>query len=337
MSSLNDYTVISLLGRGSFGQVKRKSYTVAVHNGTNTQVALKFLNKSRVNRESFSRIKTEIEILKKLAHPSIMALYDVINSAESLVLVTEYLPGGELYNLIQEKGSLTECQAKSIFKQVLLALEFCHLNSVVHRDLKPENILFDASGNAKLADFGLGTLLTGEFLLTPCGSQNYASPEIISGAKYSGTEIDVWSAGVVLYAMVAGTLPFGDESTPVLYSKIKTGNFSMPFGFSTALKDLIERMLNTHPVARITASEALKHPWLECSAAELRSVCFRNKTKVNEAVLRKALALTRGAGISLEEAREIVVTKKFEGITVAYRLLESKEIKSEKDCSEPED
>lgn len=127
MSCLNDYTILSPLGEGSFGKVKRDFYTVAVHRATSTKVALKILSKSTMKKKSsFVRIKTEVEILKKLSHPGVLALYDVIKTAKNLILVTEYLPGGDLYNVIQENITIDESRAKGLFKQIVLAMEYCH-------------------------------------------------------------------------------------------------------------------------------------------------------------------------------------------------------------------
>lgn len=326
MSCLNDYTLLSPLGEGNFGKVKRDFYTVAMHKATKTQVALKILSKSTMKKKSsFARIKTEVEILKKLSHPGVLALYDVIKTTKNLILVTEYLPGGDLYSAIQKNITIEESHAKKLFRQIVLAMEYCHSRSVVHRDIKPENILLDSLGCAKLADFGLGQLLQdGSFLRTSCGSYNYAAPEVISGEKYFGPEVDIWSAGVVLYVMVAGVLPFDDENIAVLSSKIRTGSFSTPFWFSAPLKDLLERMLNPDSVARLTVGQIKRHPWVEFRVTELRPLSLRPQPEVNASVLRKVLGLGFSQ-FSYERAKHTVENNKFEGVSVAYRLLESKE------------
>ena len=144
----------------------------------------------------------------------------------------EYVPGGELYNLIERKDRLYEEEARVYTQQILSALEYCHRRKVAHRDIKPENIFLDEEKNIKLGDFGLSNLMqAGEFLRTSCGSPNYAAPEVISGSMYCGTEVDVWSTGVVLYALLAGYLPFDDNNTTSLFAKIKTANYIMPHHF----------------------------------------------------------------------------------------------------------
>ena len=141
-------------------------------------------------------------------------------------------------------------------------VEYCHRNMVVHRDLKPENLLLDAKSNVKIADFGLSNVMRdGHFLKTSCGSPNYAAPEVISGKLYSGPEVDVWSCGVILYALLCGSLPFDDESIPNLFKKIKGGIYNLPSHLSPGSRDLIARMLLVDPLKRITISEIRSHPW----------------------------------------------------------------------------
>lgn len=134
----------------------------------------------------------------------------------------------------------------------------------MHRDLKPENLLLDADNNIKIADFGLSNVAhDGDFLRTSCGSPNYAAPEVISGNLYAGPEVDVWSCGVILYALLCGTLPFDDESIPNLFKKIKSGMYSLPSHLSQSARELILRMLVVDPIKRITMSEVRAHPWYQ--------------------------------------------------------------------------
>ena len=134
----------------------------------------------------------------------------------------------------------------------------------MHRDLKPENLLLDADNNIKIADFGLSNVMRdGEFLRTSCGSPNYAAPEVISGHLYAGPEVDVWSCGVILYALLCGSLPFDDESIPNLFKKIKSGMYSLPSHLSQLARDLIPRMLVVDPMKRVTVPEVRAHAWFQ--------------------------------------------------------------------------
>ena len=140
-----------------------------------------------------------------------------------------------------------------MFQQIISGVEYCHEYRVVHRDLKPENLLLDTGYNIKIADFGLSNMMVdGNFLETSCGSPNYAAPEVIAGCIYSGPEVDVWSCGVILYALLCGSLPFDDESIPNLFKKIKSGRFKMPMLLSEDSRDLIRRMIVVDPMKRIT-------------------------------------------------------------------------------------
>lgn len=132
----------------------------------------------------------------------------------------------------------------------------------MHRDIKPENILLDDDYNIKLADFGLSNFMhDGKFFQTSCGSPNYAAPEVISGELYCGPEVDIWSTGVVLYALLAGKLPFDEEIISSLFNKIKRGDYQMPHHLSDEVKDLIRRILQPDPIRRINISQIKRHPW----------------------------------------------------------------------------
>ena len=143
-------------------------------------------------------------------------------------------------------------------------VQYCHHKRIVHRDLKPENLLLDSQNNMKIADFGLSNVMKdGEFLRTSCGSPNYAAPEVISGHLYAGPEVDVWSCGVILYALLCGSLPFDDENIPNLFKKIKQGIYSLPSHLSNLARNLIPRMLEVDPMKRITIPEIRQHPWFQ--------------------------------------------------------------------------
>lgn len=156
-------------------------------------------------------------------------------------------------------------EARHFFHQIISGVEYCHFHRIVHRDLKPENLLLDADNNVKIADFGLSNLMEdGDFLRTSCGSPNYAAPEVISGSLYAGPEVDVWSCGVILYALLCGSLPFDDESIPNLFRKIRGGMYSLPSHLSEMARDLIPRMLVVDPMKRITIPEiryAFSYSW----------------------------------------------------------------------------
>ncbi|GFR92753.1 protein kinase AMPK alpha subunit 2 [Elysia marginata] len=216
---IGHYILGDTLGVGTFGKVK-----IATHQMTGHKVAVKILNRQKIkNLDVVGKIRREIQNLKLFRHPHIIKLYQVISTPTDIFMVMEHVAGGELFDYIVKHGRLKEPEARRFFQQIISGVDYCHRHMVVHRDLKPENLLLDSSNNVKIADFGLSNMMTdGEFLRTSCGSPNYAAPEVISGKLYAGPEVDIWSCGVILYALLCGTLPFDDEHVPTLFRKIKS-------------------------------------------------------------------------------------------------------------------
>ena len=176
----------------------------------------------------------------------------------------EYIPGGELYNLIERYGRIDENKSRKYFQQIVSAIEYSHMNAVSHRDIKLENILLDSRDNIKITDFGLSSYMKdGEFLETACGSPNYAAPELLLKKKYCGTEADVWSLGVLLYTLLAAALPFDEPTLPCLYDKIKKGECKFPLHFSPLAEDLIRKCLTVDPMKRIRIPDIKIHPWCQ--------------------------------------------------------------------------
>jgi len=172
--------------------------------------------------------------------------------------------GGELFDYIVKHGKLQEHEARRFFQQIISGVDYCHRHMIVHRDLKPENLLLDHNMHVKIADFGLSNMmLDGEFLRTSCGSPNYAAPEVISGKLYAGPEVDIWSCGVILYALLCGTLPFDDEHVPTLFRKIKAGIFPIPEYLNKQVVNLVCQMLQVDPLKRATIEEIKKHEWFQ--------------------------------------------------------------------------
>lgn len=179
-------------------------------------------------------------------------------------MIMEYVSGGELFDYIVKNGKLQEHEARRFFQQIISGVDYCHRHMIVHRDLKPENLLLDHNRHVKIADFGLSNMmLDGEFLRTSCGSPNYAAPEVISGKLYAGPEVDIWSCGVILYALLCGTLPFDDEHVPTLFRKIKSGIFAIPEYLNKTVISLLCQMLQVDPMKRATIEEIKKHDWFQ--------------------------------------------------------------------------
>lgn len=210
-------------------------------------------------------IDREVVIMKLIEHPNIISLYDVWENRGELYLVLEYVEGGELFDHISNHGQLPEDEAIRIFRQIIAGLSYCHRFNICHRDLKPENILLDGKGNIKIADFGMAVLQpANRTLRTSCGSPHYASPEVIRAVGYRGDRADIWSCGVILYAMLAGCLPFdspGDWSQVI--ACVLQGEYQFPEGMSPYAQDLIYRMLQMDPKKRMPIKHMWQHPLLQ--------------------------------------------------------------------------
>ncbi|KAG0763835.1 hypothetical protein G6F16_003447 [Rhizopus arrhizus] len=259
---IGDYVLGKTIGRGSSGRVK-----LGVHKQTGERVAIKMISRSRLSASSITSksVQRELAVLQLLHHPNLVDLRQVLQDTSYVYFVMEYCEGGELFHYLAQKGRLHESEARLLFIQLITALNWCHAHHISHRDLKPENILLDKDKqNIKIADFGMAALQSLDTLLkTSCGSPHYASPEIVRGKRYHGPATDVWSCGVILYAMVTGYLPFDDEHIPKLLKKIKSGKYrSLPDYLSADVKDLIQRMLVVDANQRMNMSEILVHPWL---------------------------------------------------------------------------
>ncbi|KAI9737931.1 MAG: hypothetical protein M1834_009301 [Cirrosporium novae-zelandiae] len=209
-------------------------------------------------------LEREIIIMKLINHPSIINLYDIWENRGELYLILEYVEGGELFSYISKECVLDESEAARIFRQIVSGVGYCHHFNICHRDLKPENILLDRDLNVKLADFGMAALQTADQLLqTPCGSPHYAAPEVVCGMRYRGDRADVWSCGVILYALLTGGLPFDGDSIEETLELVRSAKYFMPTDITRDAQDLIWRILQPHPEARLTMKQIAEHPWLK--------------------------------------------------------------------------
>ncbi|KAL7817270.1 hypothetical protein V8C26DRAFT_428535 [Trichoderma gracile] len=210
-------------------------------------------------------IEREVAILKLIEHPNIMKLYDIWENRSEIYLILEYIDQGDLFTFINTKGRLSEEVAVYFFRQMISAIAYCHSFNVCHRDLKPENILITADLQIKIADFGMAALhqTATHRLATACGSPHYAAPELLKNRQYRGDKADIWSMGVILYAMLSATLPFDDPDLRVMMGKTKKGQYKMPDFLSPEAEDLIRRMLQVNPDQRITMKQIWQHPLIQ--------------------------------------------------------------------------
>lgn len=258
MSYVGPYRLDKTLGKGQTGLVK-----LAIHCITGKKVAIKIINRNKLSESVLQKVEREIAIMKLIEHPHVLGLYDVYENKKFLYLMLEHVSGGELFDYLVSKGRLSIKEARKFFKQIISALDFCHNHSICHRDLKPENLLLDDRGNIKVADFGMASLqLENSLLETSCGSPHYASPEVVRGEKYDGRRADVWSCGVILYALLVGALPFDDDNLRHLLEKVKRGAFTIPPFVPAECQSLLRSMIEVDAEKRITLAEVLRHPWV---------------------------------------------------------------------------
>ncbi|KAF0041326.1 hypothetical protein F2P81_007224 [Scophthalmus maximus] len=251
------YRLEKTLGKGQTGLVK-----LGIHCVTCQKVAIKIVNREKLSESVLMKVEREIAILKLIEHPHVLKLHDVYENKKYLYLVLEHVSGGELFDYLVKKGRLTPKEARKFFRQIMSALDFCHSHSICHRDLKPENLLLDEKNNIRIADFGMASLQVGDSLLeTSCGSPHYACPEVIRGEKYDGRKADVWSCGVILFALLVGALPFDDDNLRNLLEKVKLGVFHMPHFIPPDCQNLLRGMIEVDAGKRLTLEQIQKHTW----------------------------------------------------------------------------
>uniref|UniRef100_A0A7N0TG68 non-specific serine/threonine protein kinase n=1 Tax=Kalanchoe fedtschenkoi TaxID=63787 RepID=A0A7N0TG68_KALFE len=256
------YEMGRLLGCGAFAKVYYARDVL-----TGNSVAIKIISKNKISGTTLmSNIKSEISIMRRLRHPNIVKLYEVLATKTKIFFVMEFVKGGELFAKVA-KGRFSEDLSRQYFQQLISAVAHCHSRGVFHRDLKPENLLIDDNGDLKVSDFGLSAV-TGQvrndgLLHTLCGTPAYVAPEILGKKGYDGAKVDVWSCGVILFVMTAGFLPFNDPNLMAMYKKIYKGDFRCPKWMSADLKRFLQRLLDTWPDSRITVDEILRDPWFK--------------------------------------------------------------------------
>ncbi|KAJ6231530.1 serine/threonine-protein kinase fhke-related [Anaeramoeba flamelloides] len=265
------YTFCWDLDEGGYGKV-----SLATHNETYETVAIKIIPKNKFydpKKEGWQSQKVkyvnEINVLKDLRHPNIIELKEVYDTEENLYLVMEYVEGGDLFYRISDKHKYQEDEARELFKNILETIKFLHDKGYVHRDLKPDNILLlnkESDTDIKLCDFGFARLIpeSGE-ISTKVGTINYRAPETLTVGSF-GKECDLWSCGVILYILLSGLMPFHQKRKTPLHQQILWAQYNFPEdvfkNISLAGKNLIRRLIQINPEHRLTAEEALEHPWI---------------------------------------------------------------------------
>jgi BR serine/threonine kinase len=252
---VGDYTLGRTIGAGASSRVR-----LGVHSPTSHEYAIKIVNKSQFDSKPDlqRKIRREIAIMRILDHPHLMKFIDALESPGHLYIVLELASNGELFDYLVKHKRIDIATALTFFRGIIYGVDYLHARGICHRDLKPENILLDEFHRVKIADFGFANWMRHSWVLTSCGSPHYAAPEVISGKPYDGRAADVWSCGVILYALLAGRLPFDDPSLRIVLSKVRAGTYRMP-ELPPVLQDLISKILVRDVSARLTMAELKQH------------------------------------------------------------------------------
>ncbi|XP_063692247.1 MAP/microtubule affinity-regulating kinase 3-like isoform X31 [Bolinopsis microptera] len=318
------YKLLKTIGKGNFAKVK-----LARHLPTGREVAVKVIDKTQMNQTSIQKLNREMKIMKRLNHPNIVRLYEVIETEKTLYLVMEYASGGEVFDYLVAHGRMKEKEARQKFRQIVSAVQYCHQKGIIHRDLKAENLLLDAEMNMKLADFGFSNEFTaGTKLDTFCGSPPYAAPELFQGKKYDGPEVDVWSLGVILYTLVSGSLPFDGQNLKELRERVLRGKYRIPFYMSTDCENLLKKFLILNPVKRHSLEAIMNDRWMNTG--------YEDNEKLRPALDKQAEAFDQDRieimlkmGYSKIEIHRALSELAFNEVYATYHLLGTKPTKAD--------
>ncbi|GAA5985682.1 hypothetical protein JCM11641_001473 [Rhodosporidiobolus odoratus] len=293
------YILLHTLGEGEFGKVK-----LGVHaERWGEDVAIKLIRRGNVDTaQRGEKVRREIEVLKMVRHPNIVRLYDVIETDKYIGIVLEYASGGELFDHILAHRYLKERDASRLFAQLISGVSYLHSKGVVHRDLKLENLLLDRNRNVIITDFGFANRFNEshvDLMVTSCGSPCYAAPElVVQDGKYVGTAVDVWSCGVILYAMLAGYLPYDDDpanpegdNINLLYKYILSTPLIFPEWITEEPRHLLLCMLVPDPTKRCTIQDVARHSWLRKFAPAFDKTVEELEFQAQELEMQKRRAL----------------------------------------------
>jgi len=316
--SRNDYIFLDVIGTGSFATVYR-----AKHLPTQKMVAVKSFEKAKLKEEGgFGIFTNEIKISSRADHPLIATVFEAFEDIENFFISMELIPNDSLLNFINSNGGLSEGIARKLFCQIVLVVDFLHNHlNVTHRDLKAENILLDRFSNIRLIDFGLSKDYdpNSPLLRTICGSPAYAAPELVRGLPYTKA-IDLWSIGIILFAMIAGFLPFDDPNVSEQLRKIINDEPEYPSNISPVLIDLLKKLLCKDPESRLTIERVRDHPWVAPTLANIgASEHFRvvDLKNIDTMVLQQMIEL----GIHTEQLVPLLLKGELCRETASYKIL----------------
>ncbi|CAI2737528.1 unnamed protein product [Dicrocoelium dendriticum] len=325
------YDLQQTIGRGHYAVVK-----LARHVFTGEKVAVKVIDKTKLDDVAQDHLFQEVVCMKLVQHPNVVRLYEVIDTPNKLYLILELGDGGDLYDYIMKHGcGLHETVAKRYFRQIVTAIAYCHKLHVVHRDLKPENVVFfEKLGIVKLTDFGFSNRFTpGRNLETACGSLAYSAPEILLGDSYDAPKVDIWSLGVILYMLVCGRLPFQELNDSETLTKIMDCDYTIPDYLSPECVSLIRRLLIRDPNTRAGLDDVLQADWLQLDDSdhfpiEVFSVPLVSRECLSfEDHMEILSRMSEGHLASVEEIQSTLDRNEYNHIAATYFLLAERKLK----------
>ena len=335
--TIGDYLIQNELGRGGFAKVFK-----GIHIPSGEKVAIKIMDKTQLMEDplNFQRVENEISILKKVQHKNIIKLYELMESPQKIYLVMELCEGGELFDYIVNHKKLSEKQACKFFQEIINSLEYLHSQNIVHRDIKPENMLLDNSNGKnkieiKIIDFGISRVYPRNKLLnSPCGTTAYAPPEMHKREEYYGLLSDIWSAGVVLYSMIYGYLPFSDDDSEENIQNIINGNYELDACASENVRNLIKHCLDIDPLKRYDLNQIRSHAWFNLVKPVEKFpgvIIGYNKIPVDEKILNFCV----GYGYEKESILKSILNCKFDrNYSIYYLVLKKKVREGYRSCSD---
>jgi len=313
---LKKYQLFEVMGVGSTSVCHR-----CIERSTAKSYACKIIDKRQVAQQfdgMIEQFQSEIQALQSLNHPNIISLYDVYTTTEKIYIVMELMAGGELFDYVVQKGTLTEAEASTIVRMVTSALVYMHGENIIHRDLKPENLMLTNRPNAavpievKIIDFGLSKFMHEPMARSFLGTRGYLAPEMLQRRQYSRA-VDTWALGVIVFVLVCGCLPFDDDASTVIPDSIIQSKFRLRFprwsrDLSPSAKDLLSHLLNVSPQARYTADQAMRHPWVVGSTAPKDSL-LQSPGRILRPEMRSPHSSGTAAAANRTQMKQVMATR----------------------------
>eukprot|EP00906_Rhabdomonas_costata_P034237 RCo048200 len=316
---LGHYELGKALGSGSFASVRE-----CTDLNTGLKWAIKILDKKMlVDQNMGVQVQREIAVMLKMKHRNIVEMKECFQTSDKVYIILELVDGGELFDRIKATKKLDEDTARMYFQQLIMGLHYCHKHNIAHRDLKPENLLLNKDNIVKISDFGLantqratdsGRVSDSMMLKTVCGTPNYVAPEVLMESGYNGFFADMWSAGVILYVMLLGKLPFYDKNMATLFKKIQTGIYDLPETISEGARAMIKKLMCVNTAERYTCADVIKDPWFRINFNEEwlrdgKDVPAPSEGEISSAVGRMSVSDSSASTSKPETARKAEADK----------------------------